>query len=221
MSKIVVGMNSRPAIMPHRIDCGLRNTMPSAPPALVEPVVGLRALRLLLRQQQRTGARLIDEPGDAHPDPEAVPGHAARRSRARPRTGRPIRRPCRTSAWRRSASRRARRESSWWRCRRRRPARRRRPRPAGSGRRSRASRCPGEQQRPDADRRRADGHDRARPQAIHRHAGDQAERRVAVVEEPDQRRDADGAEAERRPTAAASSPPAPSAARTGRSSTPP
>ena len=29
MSKIVVGMKSRPAIIPHRIDCGLRNTTAS------------------------------------------------------------------------------------------------------------------------------------------------------------------------------------------------
>ena len=33
MSKIVVGMNSRPAIMPQRIDCGLRNTVASDCPA--------------------------------------------------------------------------------------------------------------------------------------------------------------------------------------------
>src|SRR5262245_32111816 len=29
MSKMVVGMNSRPAITPHRIDCGLRKTTPN------------------------------------------------------------------------------------------------------------------------------------------------------------------------------------------------
>ena len=33
MSKIVVGMNRRPAIIPQRIDCGLRKTVPSAPTA--------------------------------------------------------------------------------------------------------------------------------------------------------------------------------------------
>ena len=53
-----------------------------------------------------------------------------------------------------------------------------------------------EQQRADADRRRADRDDLARAQPIHRDAGHEAERRVAVVEEAGHRRDAHGAQAE-------------------------
>ena len=53
-----------------------------------------------------------------------------------------------------------------------------------------------EHQRADADRGRADRDDLARPQSIQRDAGDEAERRVAVVEEADHRRDAQRREAE-------------------------
>ena len=74
-----------------------------------------------------------------------------------------------------------------------------------------------EQQRADADERGAERHDLARTELVHRDAGDQAERRVAVVEEPDQRGEADGRQAEGARSAAASSPPAPTASRTGRS----
>jgi hypothetical protein len=35
MSKIVVGMKMRPAIMPQRMDCGFRNTSAIARPALL------------------------------------------------------------------------------------------------------------------------------------------------------------------------------------------
>ena len=40
MSKIVVGMNSSPAIMPHMIDCGFRNTVPR--PRMAWPSQSLR-----------------------------------------------------------------------------------------------------------------------------------------------------------------------------------
>ena len=41
MSNIVVGMNSSPAIKPHMIDCGLRNTVASASPAcFTQPPLG-------------------------------------------------------------------------------------------------------------------------------------------------------------------------------------
>ena len=196
MSKIVVGMNSRPAIIPHRIDCGLRKTRPMRAGRAPQPVVAAASAAPAGGSSTKS-SDADDEAGDAHADPEAAPGHARARSAGRPRTGRRSRRPCRTSASRRSAWRRARRGSWWWRCRRRPPARRRRPRPAGGGRRSPACRCPCEQQRADADRRRADRHHPARPQPVHRHAGDQAERRVAVVEQADHRRHAHRAQAER------------------------
>ena len=53
-----------------------------------------------------------------------------------------------------------------------------------------------EQQRARPDERSADRHHAARPEPIERHTGDQTERRVAEVEEPDQRPDAHRAEAE-------------------------
>ena len=54
-----------------------------------------------------------------------------------------------------------------------------------------------EHQRADADGGRADRDHLARPQSIERGAGDEAERRVAVVEQPDHRRDRGGGDAER------------------------
>ena len=53
-----------------------------------------------------------------------------------------------------------------------------------------------EQQRADADRRGTDRDDLAWPELVHRHARDQAERRIAVIEQPDQRGDRGGAEPE-------------------------
>ena len=53
-----------------------------------------------------------------------------------------------------------------------------------------------EQQRADADRRGAERHDHSRPEPVHRRAGDEAERRIAIVEQADQRRDAHRAETE-------------------------
>ena len=196
MSKIVVGMNSRPAIMPQRIDCGFRKTVPKRGQRARQPVVAPARASPASGSRTKSSA-LIARPAMPMPIQKRAPGNARRRSSARRRTGRPSRRPCRTSASRRSASRRARPGSSWWRCRPRRRARRRRPRPAGSGRRSRAWLLPErEQQRADADHRRADRDHLARPQPVHRRAGHQAERRIAVVEEADQRGDARGAEAE-------------------------
>jgi hypothetical protein len=48
------------------------------------------------------------------------------------------------------------------------------------------------QQAPDRDRCRAERHDLARAELVHRHARDQAERRIGVVEKADERGDADG-----------------------------
>jgi hypothetical protein len=46
-----------------------------------------------------------------------------------------------------------------------------------------------EQQRAEADDGRADRHDAARAEPVHRDARDEAERGIAVVEEPGDRRD--------------------------------
>ena len=47
MSKIVVGMNSNPAIRPHKIDCGFLNTVLKPAGGAFEPLAGsLRLFRL-------------------------------------------------------------------------------------------------------------------------------------------------------------------------------
>src|SRR5204863_5139029 len=53
-----------------------------------------------------------------------------------------------------------------------------------------------EEERADSEQRRADGDDPARPELVHRNTGDEAEGRVAEVEQADQRGEANGAEAE-------------------------
>ena len=196
MSKIVVGMNSRPAIIPHRIDCGIPEddahraaAPPSAsrrPPSAPSPAAAAA----------RRAAAPITRPGDAHDDPEAAPGDAGARSRARPRTGRRIRRPCRTSAWRRSRWRRARREARGGdvdRAHQREDAARALQEAADAGQ---PRCCRSEQQRADADRGRAEGTTWRGPSRSIAAPGHQAERRVAAVEEADQRGHAHRAEAE-------------------------
>ena len=54
----------------------------------------------------------------------------------------------------------------------------------------------GEEERADRHARGAERHDLARAELVHGDAGDEAERRVAVVEQADQRGDADGRHAE-------------------------
>ena len=79
MSKMVVGMNSRPAIRPQRIDCGLRKTVRMALAALPQPVAS--AVRLVRPRDEREQQRADREAGDSHDDqkrlqgtPEAITG---------------------------------------------------------------------------------------------------------------------------------------------------
>ncbi len=89
------------------------------------------------------------------------------------------------------------RESWWWRCRRPPPARRHLPRPAGSVPTLASTGSPdANSNAPTPTAAAPIGTTLRGPRLVHRHAGDQAERRIAVVEEPDQRGDRGGTEPE-------------------------
>ena len=153
-------------------------------------------LRRAAGEEQRT---LIARPAIAHADPERAPGDARRRS-AGPTTNWPADPPAMPNICVAPISVAARdggkvRAS---RCRRRRPARRRRRRPAGSGRRSPPALLPvAKSSAPTPTAAAPSGTTFRGPSRSIADAGDEAERRIAVVEEPDHRRDADRGQAER------------------------
>ena len=181
--------------MPHRIDCGFRKTVRESVDACFS--IHRRSARFVRVWQQKQEQRADSEAGNAHPDPKAVP-RRHRRSAVRRRTARPNRRPCRTSASRRSASRPATAGSSSSRCRPRRPSANTPPAPCRSRPMLADLAVAGrEQQAPMPTTAAPIGTTRPRAQAVHRHAGDEAERRVAVVEKAHHRRHPERAEAER------------------------
>ena len=196
MSKIVVGMNSRPG--DHAAQDRLRIAEHQSHRARSASSASRRlcgAPRLRREQKKSSDARST-RPATPMPIQNVLHGTPA--AMTGPTTNWPAEPPAMPNICVAPISVAAREAGSWWwRCRRRRPARTRRRRPAGTGRRWRASLLPvANSSAPMPTRRRAERDDLARPELIHRHAGDEAERRVAVVEEPDQRGDADGAEAE-------------------------
>ena len=179
---------------PHRIDCGFRNTRPEPVQRRRQPLL-LSRRRLALRQQQ-VEQRADRESDHAHAQPERGPckargdggphheltgrsaGHAEHlggtRQRRGPR-GREVLGGDVDGADQREHAASALQDASQ----------------ARGGRVAR-----GEQQRADAHDRRADRNHAARSEPIERDAGHQAEGRVAVVEEADQRRDAQRLEPE-------------------------
>ena len=195
MSKIVVGMNIRPAIIPHRIDCGLRNTTPSARPALLTQscrgAAGACAPRRLRGEGSSTSSSAADQRGQRCPcRPERAPRDAGSDHRAHEElAGRPSGHPehLRGADQRRRARRGEVGRGDVHRADEREHA----ARPLDEAAEARELGIPRrEQQRADADGGRANGNHLARPEAIHRRARDQAERRVAVVEQADHRGDA-------------------------------
>ena len=71
MSKIVVGMKRRPAINPHRIDCGFLKTTAMAAGGASDPVVPAALRGLPRKQKKRSSAE--HQSHHSHRDPESAP----------------------------------------------------------------------------------------------------------------------------------------------------